>query len=138
VAESLRGIAIWQGRGVDMAEPAPRTSPVSVRTARVRDQVPITTVHGEIDMYTERLIQNAVSAQLATKPDVLVLDLTDVAFMGSAGLNLLIVNHVQALDQGTRLAVVAGDGFVRRVLAVCGVDDVLDLHQDLESALQRV
>jgi anti-sigma B factor antagonist len=121
-----------------MAEPAPRTSPVSVRTARVHDQVPVTTVHGEIDMYTEPLIQNAVSAQLAAKPEVLVLDLTEVVFMGSAGLNLLIVNHVQALVQGTRLVVVAGDGFVRRVLALGGVDKVLELHQDLESALQRV
>ena len=119
-----------------MTEPARKTSPVSVRTTRVRDQVPVTAVHGEIDMGTEQVIQDAVSAALAARPGLFVLDLTGVAYMGSVGLNLLVLNHVRAQDQGTRLAVVvAGDGFAHRVLMLSGVDNLLDLHHDLGSAL---
>jgi anti-sigma B factor antagonist len=121
-----------------MTEPAPRTPPISVHTTRADGHVPVTSIRGEIDMGTELLVQNAVSAELATRPHLLVLDLTEVVFMGSAGLNLLVTSHLQARDQGTQLAVVAGQGLVRRVLAVSGVDDVLDLHQDLGSALQAV
>lgn len=119
-----------------MTEPARGTSPVSVRTTRMRGQVPVTAVHGEIDMGAEQLIQDAVSAELAAKPGLLVVDLTGVAYMGSVGLNLLVLTHVRARDQGTRLAVVAGDGFVRRVLVLGGVDHVLDVHHDLGSALR--
>jgi anti-sigma B factor antagonist len=121
-----------------MTEPATRTPPISVHTTRADGHVPVTSIRGEIDMGTEQLIQNALSAELATKPHLLVLDLTDVEFMGSTGLNLLVRNYLRARDQGTRLAVVAGQGFVRRVLAVSGVDDLLDLHRDLGSALRAM
>ncbi|NGY60369.1 STAS domain-containing protein [Lentzea sp. NEAU-D13] len=102
----------------------------------MHDQVPVTAVRGEIDMGTEQLIQDAVGAELAERPALLVLDLTEVGYMGSVGLNLLVCNHVRARDQGTRLAVVASGGFVRRALVLSGVDNLLELHHDLESALR--
>jgi len=58
--------------------------PISVQTIHI-DLVPVTAVAGELDMTTDGVVWDEIRAQLETEPDVLVLDLTEVGFMGSAG-----------------------------------------------------
>ena len=111
--------------------------PVSVRTGH-SGPVPVTSVVGEIDTTTEEVIGNEVRAQLAARPEVLVLDLTGVVFMGSAGLNLLVQAQKEATRLGVRLAVAARGGIVRRVLDMTGVDRMIEVHRDVPSVLRAL
>lgn len=111
--------------------------PVSVSTDHI-GLVPVTSIAGEIDISTDELIRDEVHTQLAMKPDVLVLDLTSVVFMGSAGLNLLVQSQHEATRLGTRLAVVACEGMVRQVIDMAGIDQVIDLYSDVSSLLRTV
>ncbi|GGM92980.1 hypothetical protein GCM10011609_33080 [Lentzea pudingi] len=119
-----------------MTEPAPSVQPISVGISQVGDQVSVASIAGEIDMLTEAVVRDAVRCQLAAKPRLLVLDLTEVGFMASSGLDLILQIQARALEQGTRLSVVANQGSVRRLLSVSGVDTAVDLHHDLGSALR--
>ncbi|MGW4211320.1 STAS domain-containing protein [Lentzea sp. NPDC004789] len=117
-----------------MTELKPR-APISVQTIQI-DLVPVTSVAGEIDMSNDDLVRREVHTQLGARPGVLVLDLSEVEFIGSAGINLLVQSQREAVRHGTRLAVVApGGGCVNRVLSIAGVSEVLDLHHDLPSAV---
>ena len=110
-------------------------APISVHTSQ--DQaVPVTAVAGEIDMSTADLVRSEVHARLAMKPDVLVLDLSGVEFIGSAGIHVLVHSQLEAEDGGTKLAVVVPEqSFASRVLRTAGVNEMLDLHADLPSAM---
>ena len=55
----------------------------------------------------------------------LVLDLSKLRFLDSAGLALIIAQHRRAQQDGTEFAITNAYGEVRRVLAVSGVDRVL-------------
>ncbi|WP_329791205.1 STAS domain-containing protein [Lentzea sp. DG1S-22] len=110
-------------------------APISVQTSQ-DETVPVTAVAGEIDMSTADLVRDEVHARLAAKPDVLVLDLSAVEFIGSAGVHLLVHSQMEAEDHGTRLAVVVPEqSFASRVLRTAGVHQMLDLHTDLPSAM---
>jgi anti-anti-sigma factor len=109
--------------------------PISVQTIHI-DLVPVTAVAGDLDIATDDVVWDEVRAQLETKPGVLVLDLSEVAFMGSAGINVLVQSQMEATRHGTRLVVVAPrESFVDRVLTIAGMKQVLDLHTDVRSAL---
>ncbi len=108
---------------------------VSVKTDHT-GLVPITSIVGEIDIATDQLIRDEIHAQLAKKPDVLVLDLSSVTFMGSAGINLLVQSEHEATRIGARRAVIACEGRVRQVLEISGIDYLIDLHSDIPSALR--
>ncbi|HEX8869263.1 MAG TPA: STAS domain-containing protein [Lentzea sp.] len=110
--------------------------PISVQTIHI-GPVPVTSVAGEIDMMTDDVVMGELQDQLADAPDVLVIDLSKVEFMGSSGINVLIHGRAQASERGTRLVVVApDDSFVDRVLTLAGVKQMFDLRADLESAVR--
>jgi anti-sigma B factor antagonist len=119
-----------------MTKSPQRPPPIVVQTIYVDVRVPVTYVRGEIDMSTDEFVQNEVTAVLATKPRLLVLDLTQVAFMGSAGVRLVLRNNDNAHALGSALAVVTGGGYARRVLTLSGVTEVLPLYWDVPTALR--
>jgi anti-sigma B factor antagonist len=91
-------------------------------------------VQGEIDTLTAPAFA-AATTELVNGPDaVLVIDLTDVRFLASSGLAVLITAANRAEESGARLRLVAATRAVRRPLEITGTDQLFDLHPDLDSA----
>ncbi|ANZ43491.1 hypothetical protein BBK82_42455 [Lentzea guizhouensis] len=107
--------------------------PLSVRT-RVCDGVVVTAVSGEVDD-DAHLVLDEVRAQLEARPAALVLDLRAVTYFGSTGLTALVTGHRQAAQAETKLLVVADQRAVLRPLALTQVDRLVELHQDLPTAV---
>ncbi|PRX48594.1 anti-anti-sigma factor [Prauserella shujinwangii] len=95
-------------------------------------------VKGEIDLSTapevERHVQDALDSLVPPAP--LVLDLSEVAFLGSCGLALLASSTERAAARGTPLRVVARQRAISRPVEAVGLDDTLVLHPSLEAALR--
>lgn len=89
-------------------------------------------IAGEIDLATAPQL----NARIETiQPDAtVVLDMSGVTFMDSTGLRVLIGAHERSKEAGGRLAVVASEGPVTKLLSITGVDAWLDLHDSLSSA----
>lgn len=92
---------------------------------------------GAVDMLTAPQLQEAVNAALTRKPAGLIIDLTEVDFMGSAGMQVLMVTRNQ-LDKATRLAVVADGPATSRPLKITGVADYIDLFSTLDVAVKNL
>lgn len=89
-------------------------------------------VAGELDSLTVPAVDTqltAVQADLVAPAALaLVLDLSDLTFMSSAGLALLVTHHEWCAEQGSRLRVVTGNNrSVLRPVRITGLDTVLDL-----------
>jgi anti-anti-sigma factor len=83
---------------------------------------------GELDISNRAAVEDAVTAARADGAPMLVLDLTELRFMDSSGLRLLIDawNESQLAESGLRV-VVPKTGLVRRVLEVSGTDTILPI-----------
>lgn len=99
--------------------------------------VVVVTAAGAVDMLTAPQLQEVVTAAVRRKPAGLIIDLTDVDFLGSAGMQVLIVTRNQLVD-GMRLAVVADGPATSRPLKIIGVADYIDLFSSLDVAVKNL
>lgn len=102
------------------------------------DAVGVVHVSGEVDANTAHILREGLSAAITEGTTHLVADLSGVTFMDSTGLGVLVGRlKVLRLTGGTMHCVVAEER-VRRVFLATGLDAVLPLHDDVESALAAV
>ena len=92
------------------------------------------TVRGEIDIATSPELKLALDTAIRESVGAFVLDLCDVAFLDSSGLNLILRARA-ALARGDReLAIVCPPGPVRRLFEVAGIADLLFLYASRDEA----
>jgi anti-sigma B factor antagonist len=93
-------------------------------------------VTGEIDMATCDAMAEQVFARMSDRPSALVIDLSGVDFLGSAGLGVLIEASQRAQEAAMTLRIVATTRCVLRPLEISGLLDVLPVYRGLADALQ--
>ncbi|MCV7060602.1 STAS domain-containing protein, partial [Mycolicibacterium vaccae] len=95
-----------------MADTTSSRYAVSVGEERLRrlgkrvDELVVLSVSGNVDMLSAPWLTEAIDAALAKRPAGLVVDLSRVDFLGSAGISVLMTTHGNMGDSG-RFAVVA-------------------------------
>ena len=110
--------------------------PLRTSMVRTRPTAVILAVEGEIDTLTAPPLEQAVRELLAeTGADRLVIDLSGVTFLASSGLAVLIRGAHRAADRALRLRLVTGSRAVRRPLEVTGSDQLFDMYQDVQAAV---
>ncbi len=100
----------------------------------------VVTVSGEIDLSTRGELAEQLDGALdaVSPPQSLVVDLSEVTFLGSAGLALLLDTQDAAVRKGVPLRVVATQRVVRRPIEAVGLSAALPLYPTVESALTEV
>lgn len=88
-------------------------------------------VTGYIDLSTAPLMEKAVSEVVEQSPEVLIIDLTAVDFLGSGGLSILAKAHSR-LVPSAKLVVVANE-IALRPIQITGLDQVFDVHESVDS-----
>ncbi len=102
-------------------------------TVSVHDGATVLAVVGEVDLATAPALENAIDSTLSGKPGALVIDLSEVSFLASAGMAALVAAHQRAGT--TRIAVVADGPATSRQLKMTNLDQVFALHATLAQAL---
>ncbi|MFE6863458.1 STAS domain-containing protein [Nocardia sp. NPDC057668] len=103
---------------------------LQVRTS-THGPIPVVTAAGEIDVLSAPLLERVIREVLKADPPTVVVDLSRVAFMGSAGLAVLAAC---AQECASPLRVVAGLA-VQRPIQVTGMHSMLNLYDELAEAL---
>jgi anti-sigma B factor antagonist len=88
---------------------------------------------GELDVASSGALEQAVEE--VSDYDRLVIDLSDLEFMDSTGLSVLVAAHQQALTAGHEFCVVQGPAQVQRLLALTGLEQRLTVAETLEQLL---
>ena len=84
----------------------------------------VVAVVGDVDQVTRHQFAEAVD-EAVDRARRVEIDLSEVSFMDSAGINALVRCHAAAERYGRSLAVLDPQPGVRRVLDICGLLDVL-------------
>lgn len=89
---------------------------------------------GELDIDTATDLRDRIRRAVDEKAGALVIDLSDVSFIDSVSLAVLVAAR-RRLGPGGRLALVAGrDSYVSLILAATGLRRVLDVFEDRDAA----
>ncbi|WP_281254440.1 STAS domain-containing protein [Rhodococcoides kyotonense] len=99
-----------------------------------RGDTVVVTVSGELDLVTAPQLQESVTLVLGKSPTALVIDLSDVGFLASAGMSLLASTH-QQLGEEAKFAVVADGPATGRPLSLVGLDQLFGIYATVEEAL---
>lgn len=101
------------------------------------DDVAILGVAGELDMLTAPRLSDAIRMALSRKPAGLIIDLLDLRFLASAGMQVLLHTHDEITPE-TRFAVVADGPATSRPLKIVGITDVIDVYSTLDVAIHNL
>lgn len=108
---------------------------INLDSAASTEQAGVLKVGGEVDLLTTPQLKAGIEEQLAHGRPLLVIDLSEVSFLGSSGLAALVEARQSAEDSGIALRLVAGNRSVFRPLATTGLTSLFDLRESLEEAL---
>jgi anti-anti-sigma factor len=101
--------------------------------------VVVVAVSGEFDMATCDVVSQALHAHLDATPLGMVIDLSEVEFLGSAGLAVLIEVDKRAPERHTRLGIVtSGSPAVTRVMQISGLASILPIYPTIDDAVTRL
>ncbi|ANI40209.1 anti-anti-sigma factor [Mycolicibacterium vaccae 95051] len=89
---------------------------------------------GVVDMLTSPQLETAIDTALGQQPTAVVIDFTDVEFLASAGMGVLVAAHDKAGDDVT-ISVVADGPATSRPLKLVGIADIVRLYPNLDEAL---
>jgi anti-sigma B factor antagonist len=104
-----------------------------------RPGVTVIDIGGELDIVSAPVVTERLGELSRGQARHLILDLSRVTFMSSAGVAMLIAATDQAGDIGrVHLVGVAGNSQVRRVLEITGLSRVFGLYDGVEDALAGV
>jgi anti-sigma B factor antagonist len=115
--------------------------PIDSVVSRPRPEVVLLTVDGELDTLTAPRLGTDLSAALDTAladGAALVVDLSEVTFLASSGLAVLVDGARRARAAARRVHLVVASRAVSRPLEVTGADALFDTHADLSAALAAV
>lgn len=99
----------------------------SVRTTAVGRGV-VASVSGEMDYLSDPVLWERFTPMLDGASRFIVLDLSEVSFFDSAGLNLLLRADREAHASGVELALACVPSSLRRILQMTGTDQVLRIY----------
>jgi anti-anti-sigma factor len=94
---------------------------------------------GDLDLATAPQLNSYLREQTSTGPAHLVLDLAEVRFMASTGINVILtaMNNTDGINGRLHLTGVTDNRVVVRVLEVCGLLPRLDIHENLDELLDH-
>jgi anti-anti-sigma factor len=116
------------------AAPPRRPEPLTVRVERLGTRTSILSIAGELDLNTIPEVEGPILKELGSG-SVVILDLSQLAFIDSSGIGLLIQAFRSTDGDGRLRTVVAQGSQVDRVFGLAGVNRVLPIFFDQREAL---
>jgi anti-sigma B factor antagonist len=100
-------------------------------------RVVVVAVSGDVDMLTAPQLAGAINDAYRKGPAALIVDLSEVEFLASAGMTVLIQAH-RDIATSARFGIVADSPATSRPLTLIGIDTVVAVYPTLGAALDNV
>jgi anti-sigma B factor antagonist len=98
-------------------------------------KVAVATLPVEIDIANADQVRDNLLSVLDRGAATLIVDMGGTTFCDSAGLNALVRAHKRATANGSKMRLVVSAPAVQRVLAITGVDHLMDIYPSVAASL---
>lgn len=103
-------------------------------TSDKHDETVVLSVKGEVDLATASDLAHHIEQAMTTSPAAVIIDLSEVSFLASVGMSVLIAARRKACCT-TPLVVVAAGPATGRPMHLVGLDASIPIFTDVASAL---
>jgi anti-anti-sigma factor len=104
-----------------------------------RDGVVVATLEGEVDGSNAHEVADALTTRTTSAARGLVVDLGQVTYLDSTGIELLFTLGRRLRDRRQRLCLaLPSEAPTRRVLEICNVSSVAPIDADVATAIERL
>jgi anti-anti-sigma factor len=116
----------------------PSEEPFAIVVSMVADDVQHVAVGGELDFSEAAQLGSTLEQLRADGSRWFVLDLADLTFIDSSGINALVVAAKATSASGGALIVIGARQHVQRVFEIVKLSEFIPLEAGLDEALQRI
>jgi anti-anti-sigma factor len=106
--------------------------------AEVGGQIALVSISGELDLYVETDVRDALASAAALRVPTVVVDLSGVSFMDSTVCGILVAEAKRLRRDRRELVLVSNGNFASRALEVAGIDQIVPVYRTLHSAFQTL
>ncbi|GAA4921601.1 anti-sigma B factor antagonist [Actinomycetospora succinea] len=117
-----------------MADDQP-TPDTAVSAGLLSPEIAVVRPVGDVDTATATPLRSAIQQQVQAGARHVVLDLSGVEFMGSAGLALLIAERESAIAREGELRLAGVPRTAGRALSLTGLTELFDTYPDADAAV---
>jgi anti-sigma B factor antagonist len=123
-----------------MWKPGPAETPAEFRVAdeRPREGVVVLAVFGEVDLHVAPSLRERLRAAVDAGDRAVILDLSEVTFVDSMALSVIVGAGKRARARESELRLVVPRPEIRRVFEITLLDRVFPLDESREAALEAV
>ncbi len=89
---------------------------------------------GRLDIGGTEAISNKFTFATTVRPAKIIVDLSGVTFLASIGIRLLLTSAKAQATRGGKMILAAPQPLVRQVMETAGIDQLLGLVEDVETA----
>ena len=109
--------------------------PASSNTTPGQNRSNVLPLKGEIDLHVSPSVTASLNEMIAKRPERLVVDLSEVSYIDSAGLAALIGAMQKVEDYGGKFALAGLQETVRSIFEISRLDQVFQIFPDANAAL---
>ena len=111
---------------------------LSIHTVNSRSGAATIVVAGECDLYEAHLLEEAIARAGAAPGTCVQLDLSELSFLDSTGLHVLVKARRSLEAAGSELVLVGPTEQIRRTLAVSGLDRQFAVKEELDDPVVQL
>jgi anti-sigma B factor antagonist len=113
-------------------------APFRATVAEIGGRIALVSVSGELDLYVERQLNEALEAAELLGAPVVVVDLSGVVFMDSTVCGILVAEAKRRRRVDGELVLVSNGSRATKVLEVAGIDQLISVHPTLHGAFEQL
>ena len=106
--------------------------------ASLTDDFAVISASGELDLYSADRLEARIEEADAVGADTVLVDLSEISFLDSTALSVLVRESKRLEGRGHALVLVTNDPRTHRIIEVTGLDRVLRTYTTLQDALDEL
>jgi anti-sigma B factor antagonist len=106
-----------------------------VKTAELGGDAFLVSAVGEADMYNAAELERALDGVVGLGGTSVVLDLTEVSFVDSTLLSVLLRYRERLMELGGKLVLVTGERGIRRTLEITGLERIFTIERRIADGI---
>lgn len=110
-------------------------NPLNLNVRQVRGKLSIVDVSGDITAFAEEQLQNAYNQAINLGIDKVVWNFSNMNFLNSSGIGLLVVMLVRARKQNVRMGAYGLNEHFKRLFEMTRLNEVFNLYETEDEAL---
>lgn len=111
------------------------TANLTMTVREVDDGVAVIDIDGEITAFSEGQISEAHEAAAAKNPKAVILNFSELEYMNSGGIGLLVTTLIRAQRSGHKLYAYGLTEHYRQIFSLTRLDEAIGIYDDEQAAI---